>query len=309
MPSRIELEQRARVVGISPSTYPNDSKLEQRVIYAEKNAQTATATLQSTTLTQNGTAPSNGDTLTLGTVVYTYVTALTEVAASCVLTGTNAAVPANNSTVTIGGVTYTFVTTLGSAQNQVFISTTADLTMTNLVDAITGAGTAGTNYSTGTVTNTQVTAGAVTSHTTTITALSVGTFANGISVGTSEVTYSWASATLTGGVQPVANQIVIGTAAQSLTYLKSAINGTSGAGTTYSSGTAPHPLATAGTISGSTLPVTAQAAANTGTTIVTTGSTGGATLAWTGTTMANFVAGVIVAPTDSVNGQEGGALV
>lgn len=306
MPARIELEQRARVLGITPGSYLNDSQLEQRVIYAETNALTATATLNTTTLTQNGTAPSNGDTLTLGSVVYTYVAALTEVAASCVLTGTNAANATNGSTVTIGTTTYTFMTTLGSGQNQVLIAATADLTLTNLVDAITGAGTIGTNYSTGTVTNTQVTAGAVSAHATTITSLTVGTFSNSITVGTTEPTYSWANPTLTGGVNPVPNQILIGTAAQSLIYLKAAINGASGAGTTYSSSTNAHLFASAGTISGSTLPVSSTANANDLPALATTGSTGGATLSWTGTTMSGWVAGMIVAPTDAISGQQGG---
>lgn len=37
MPSRAELELRASAVNVSPAAYPNDSKLEQKVLYAEKN--------------------------------------------------------------------------------------------------------------------------------------------------------------------------------------------------------------------------------------------------------------------------------
>lgn len=43
MASRAELELRAAGVNIDPVNYPNDSKLEQKVIYEEK-ARTATST-------------------------------------------------------------------------------------------------------------------------------------------------------------------------------------------------------------------------------------------------------------------------
>ncbi len=45
MPSREELNLRANAVNVAHATYANDSKLEQAVIYAEKNiTSTATAT-------------------------------------------------------------------------------------------------------------------------------------------------------------------------------------------------------------------------------------------------------------------------
>lgn len=48
MASRAELELRAAAVDVTPSSYPNDSKLEQIVLYKEKTmtAQTASATTQ-----------------------------------------------------------------------------------------------------------------------------------------------------------------------------------------------------------------------------------------------------------------------
>lgn len=309
MPSRIELEQRARVVGINPASYPNDSRLEQRLLYAERNAATVAGTLQSTTLTSNATAPSNGDQILLGvTRTYTYVTALTEALASVTLTGSNAANATNGSTLTIGGTTYIFVTTLGAAQNQVLIGGSADATLTNLVDAITGGGTAGTNYSNGTPTNTQVTATGPTSHVVTITALVVGIFANGITVGTTEPTYTLGGTTLSGGVDPIANQILIGVnAAAALTNTKSAINGTTGMGTTYSSGTVASLHAAATTLTTTTLLITANTQSSAQT--INTTAPVGSTLSFTGTTMSGNVQPVIVAPTDSVNGQEGQAAV
>lgn len=49
MPSRAELELRAAAVNIDATTYPNDSKLEQKVIYEER-IMTATTNTRSTKL-------------------------------------------------------------------------------------------------------------------------------------------------------------------------------------------------------------------------------------------------------------------
>lgn len=47
MPSRAELVVRAAAVNVDQTAYPNDSKLEQKVLYAEKNL---TASAAATTL-------------------------------------------------------------------------------------------------------------------------------------------------------------------------------------------------------------------------------------------------------------------
>lgn len=44
MPSRAELNLRARMCNITAANYPNDSKLEQKVLYEEKNAAAASGT-------------------------------------------------------------------------------------------------------------------------------------------------------------------------------------------------------------------------------------------------------------------------
>jgi len=308
MPSRMELEQRARVVGINPANYLNDSKLEQRVLWNEINQATASGTAASGTLTGTATEPSVGDQIQLGPITYTFVTSLTEALASQTLTGSNAANATNGSTVTIGTTTYILVTTLGSQANQVLIGTTADNTLTNLVDAITGAGTIGTNYSNGTVTNTQVTATGPSSHVVTITALAVGTFANGITVGTTEPTYTWGGTTLSGGVNPVPNQIVrSATAATTYANIKAAINGASGAGTTYSTGTNANPVASAGTVSGNNIPITATVPGS-GTSIATTIPTG-SQFSWGATTLQSNVQAIIAMPTADAAGETGAALV
>lgn len=43
MPSRAELELRAASANVNPASYPNDSKLEQAIIFAQK-ARTASST-------------------------------------------------------------------------------------------------------------------------------------------------------------------------------------------------------------------------------------------------------------------------
>jgi hypothetical protein len=96
MPSRAELNLRARAVNLDETTYPNDSKLEQAVIYAEKTVVGDSVQAQAT-LTSDATAPADGDTVTLGGYTYTYRTALTaSTTAFEVLIGGSAAVALDN---------------------------------------------------------------------------------------------------------------------------------------------------------------------------------------------------------------------
>ena len=110
MPSRAELVNRANVMGLNPANYPNDSKLEQKVIYLETNASTMAGTLATGVLTSSGTF-SNGDTVTIGSKTYTMRTSLTGVKATGTLTS-DATAPSDGDTVTIEGRTYTYKTTL-----------------------------------------------------------------------------------------------------------------------------------------------------------------------------------------------------
>jgi len=130
MPSRNELNLRAYAMGFDPSTIPNDSKLEQKVLWLEKN-QTAVAV--------TGTAPTT------------------------TLTSSGVAVAAE--TMTIGGVTYTFRAAITSASpaNEIKIGAAATNTLDNIKDAINGTalvGAPGTEYSSATKRNPLVTAGA-----------------------------------------------------------------------------------------------------------------------------------------------------
>lgn len=139
MASRAELNLRAYAMGFDPTTIPNDSKLEQKVLHLEKN-QTAVAV--------SGTAPTT--TLTLS----------------------GNAVAAE--TITVGGVTYTFrAAVTNTVPNEIKIGAAATNTLDNIKDAINATASVavvGTDYSSATKRNPLVTAGAKNSTTVVITA-------------------------------------------------------------------------------------------------------------------------------------------
>lgn len=305
MPSRIELENRARVVGIDASLYPNDSKLEMRVIYNENNASTVAAVLATGTLTSDATNNSDGETVTIGPVTYTWKTALTEAKASQTLTSSNVQV-SEGDTVNVNGVVYTFRATIVKAYD-VHLVTNADTSLTNLVSAITLAGTIGTDYGTGTVAHPQVTATGPSSHIVTITAKTAGVAGNGIFLQASAVTLTTGGDFLSGGVNPVANQVLIDAdAATALDNLKLAINGGANIGVKYSNGTVAHPLVTATTNTNTQQVVQAIAAAN-NQAIATTET--GAHTSWGAATITGGTQGVIVQSAMSNPGNAGGAAV
>lgn len=164
MASRNELAMRATAVGLDPTTIPNDSKLEQKILYIEKRQIAITGTAPTTTLTSTGVA-------------------------------------LDTETATIGGRVYTFKTALTGAANEVLIGAAATNTLDNLKDAINGtivSGTPGTTYGTGTKRNPDVTAGTKTA--TTLVVASTDTNANGSFVTTETLTnFSWTSTTASAG--------------------------------------------------------------------------------------------------------------
>ena len=85
----------------------------------------------------------------------------------------------------------------------------------------------------------------------------------------------------------IANQVLIGTLAESLDYLKAAINGDAGRGTTYSSPTDAHTQVTATTNSDTEQVVQAIEVGTGGNSIATT--TDGANASWGSTTLAGGV--------------------
>lgn len=127
-----------------------------------ENADETTAVQGTGTLTSTGTAPSNNDTVTIDTTVYTYKTSLT-------------------------GAAY-----------EVLIGANAAAALANIKAAINGAAGAGSTYGTGTVAHPTVTAGTLTSTTLALTAISYGTVGNVATTETSSQ-LSFGAATLTGG--------------------------------------------------------------------------------------------------------------
>jgi flagellin len=212
----------------------------------------------------------NAGTVTGTTVVFTAnvngtagnaITSTTTVAGDEAFTAGTLAGGTAGSTVSVGGQTYTFVAALShtATANEV-ISSSQATGLTNLTAAVNGAG--GTNYSSNTTRNTQVTAAPLVAGTSlTFTAnvagaggnfisgaASVGSFATldfagGVDAGAPPV--ATGGDTVTIGTQtylfvtalsstPTANEVLVGaTEAASLTNLANAVNGGSGAGATY----------------------------------------------------------------------------
>lgn len=238
------------------------------------------------TLTSNNTNVSNGDTVTIGSSVYTFKTALTEAYATATITDGNATNVSDGDTITIDSTVYRFKNTMAQV-NDVHIGASADATAQSLIYAINGAGTPGTDYFTGTVANASVTAGTLSAHAFTVTAKALGTAGNAIAISTTSSHLTLSNNTgnhLNGGVNPVANEVLIdSTADLSLTNLASAINGTSGAGTKYSTATAANTQVTCGAVASHAVVVTAITLGLAGNSIAST--TTAATLSWGAATL------------------------
>lgn len=101
-------------------------------------------------------------------------------------------------TVTIGTTVYRFKSTMVQLYDVKVDVSSADTSLGNLVAAINGAAGAGTKYFTGTPANTQVSAGAVTSHATVITALVESAAGDSIATTTTASHLSWSGTTLSG---------------------------------------------------------------------------------------------------------------
>lgn len=165
MPARNELAIRAAAVGLDHTTIPNDSKLEQKVLFLEKRQSAITGTAPTTTLTTTGTA-SNGETIVFttpkGSRTYTLRTALTTPAVA----------------------------------NEILIGAAATNTLDNIKDAINGtsvSGGPGTTYSAPTMRLPVATAGTKTATTLVIAATDTNLY--GTTLGTTE---TMANASFTG---------------------------------------------------------------------------------------------------------------
>ena len=145
------------------------------------------------------------------------------------------------------------------AANDVLIGANAEAAIDNLVLAITGGAGAGTNYGTGTVASTEVTAVKASAATMTITASAAGESGNSIATTTSATNCAFGAGTLAGGESTqTANDVLIGSnASDTIDNLIAAINGAAGSGTTYGSGTVANASATAAIGAGDTMTASA----------------------------------------------------
>jgi flagellin len=225
-------------------------------------AVTATSTATTVVITSklNGTA-GNGVTAVGAGGTFTFGTAATA--------GGTA-----GSTVTVGGKTYTFVAALSTTPTANEVVSSSEATgLANLAAAVNAGAGSGTTYSTPTAQNANVTAGTATGTTLLFTATSPGTggnfitgaatvgsfgtanFAGGANAGAAPVAAAGNTVTVGGQTYtfvtalsstPTANEVLVGaTEAASLTNLANAVNGASGAGSTYGSPTVANTSVTA----------------------------------------------------------------
>lgn len=301
---RNELSVRARVVGLDHTLYPNDSKLEQKLLWLEKNATAFTGASATGVLTSDNTNNADAETVTIGSQTYTYKTTLTGTLASGTLTS-DATAPSDGDRVTIDGISYTFRTALTNtvgAPYEVLIGVSAAVALDNIKSAINLDGTA--VYGAGTAIHPTVTATTNTNTTQLVVAKKYGNSENNIITVETSAHLSWGATTLTGGADRVANEVLIGADADgSLTNLRSAINGTGTPDTDYSGKTPVNTSVTAGAVAAHAITLTAKDTAVTNASVVTTETA--AHLSFGAGTLASGVAKVIVADGTTVNGSAG----
>lgn len=317
MPSRNELVIRGNAVGLTASSYPNDSKFEQKILYLEKNGTTFTETLGTGVFTIAGADVAAGDTITIGNRTYTFRAALTGVKATGLITS-DATAPSAGDTVTINGVQYTFRSSLSSPAQafEVLIGGSAAAALDNLKIAINASGgTEGTEYSVGTYAHPDVTATTNTNTTQLVEARQYGLNGNTFTLSEASTHLAWGASTMgtvvtteVAGVENVLDEIKIGaSAAETLDFIKDAINNTAvtGAeGTAYSAGTKAHNQVTATTNTNTAQTVAARNAAFDNASIAIS-ATGSGNIAAGAATLASGVRGVAAVNTSTAAGSAG----
>ena len=129
------------------------------------------------------------------------VNSVTLTSAGGTLTGSGSTNVSDGDLVVIGATTYRFKTVMAAINDiQIGGSGNSDTSMNNLIDAINGTGTAGTNWFAGTVASTQVTAAALAAHAFVVTASTPGIYGQNIVTTTTSAVLAWGAAALTGGI-------------------------------------------------------------------------------------------------------------
>lgn len=119
--------------------------------------------------------------------------------AAATATLTAAGTPSDGDTVTIDSVVYTFKTVLTPTAFEVLIGGSAAAALTNLKAAVNLTGTIGTDYATGTTKHPSVTAGALGASTLVFTYNTIGTGGNAIATTETGADLSFGGATMSGG--------------------------------------------------------------------------------------------------------------
>jgi hypothetical protein len=120
---------------------------------------------------------------------------------------TTSANPSDGQTVTIGSVVYTFQDTLTNVAGHVKIGASETLTLVNLQHAINASGgTSGTDYAAASVANAAAVAGTATAHTVPLTAIADGVGGNSVATTETLSAGAFGAATLTGGVDGAVTQ-------------------------------------------------------------------------------------------------------
>lgn len=146
---------------------------------------------------------------------------------------------ADGATVTIGTKVYTFKTALTPTEGEVLIGADADASLLNLIRAINHSGTPGTDYSVAAANPDVTAATAVTAHAFQVRATANGALGNLVATSETSATLSWTGAYLAGGLErstAAGDRILLKTIGASVTtpllvelleVLKTAFNGTS----------------------------------------------------------------------------------
>lgn len=212
----------------------------------------------------------NTDTVQVEGKTYTFKTNLTEAKATNILTAT--ANPQDGARVTIGATAYTFRDTLVSAFD-VKIGAAATNSLDNLIAAVNLAAGEGTTYGTGTTVHPTVTAAAGAGDTIDFVAKTIGVAGNAVTTVEFSPGLAWTTETMEGGVDAVANEILIaGSASASLDNLIAAMMGTAGEGTAYSTGTVVLASTSAAAGAGDTVDIAALAVGTAGNAITSVGT-------------------------------------